>query len=69
MRSGLAYIEGMKTYQMTLTEEQANTIGYALMQTMSREKAKDKTVRDDDMIARLAETYRNLDTCPELETA
>jgi hypothetical protein len=57
----------MKTYTMTVTEEQAEAIGYALMQSIKDNKSRraDGDHHAADLVRRLEEAYRVLDTAPE----
>ena len=58
----------MKTYNLTLTEEQAHAVGYAIMN--AKRNLKDK--QDDhskDLLRRLEESYEALDTAPEMVAA
>ena len=60
-----------KKYQMVIPQEQAEAIGYALMQTIKREEeAPGKMLAADwqqDLLRRLRDAYQNLDTCPEVK--
>jgi hypothetical protein len=55
----------MKTYNVTLTEEQAHAVGYAIMNTR-RNLLKDKQ-GNPDLIRRLEEAFQALDNSLETE--
>lgn len=63
--------KNMKTYTMTINEEQAEAIGYALMQTISREKhtmsqRSGNIAAEKDLINRLQSAYLSLDSAQEV---
>ena len=60
------HIEPMKTFQLTLTEDQASIIGFALMGKI-RELTDLKDEISKDQLRRAREACELLDTCPEKE--
>ena len=62
------YTIKMKTYTMTVTEEQAEAIGYALMHAIKHNKSRraDGDHHAADLVLRLEAAYRVLDTAPEV---
>ena len=67
-RQNKTYTIKMKTYTMTVTEEQAEAIGYALMQAIRHNKSRraDGDHHAADLVLRLEAAYRVLDTAPEV---
>jgi len=62
----------MKTYTLTITEDQAHAIGYALRNSIKEIKAKPEFAKDEyfqELVARLESSYTALDIAPEKEVA
>ncbi len=62
----------MKKYSLTVTEDQAHAMGYALRNSIKETKAKPGYAEDEylkDLVARLETSYTALDIAPETEVA
>ena len=55
----------MKTFLLTLTADEAEAIGYALIRAIAAEKSLPLGMRNPNLIARLEEANHKLDTAPE----